>query len=73
VLTLTAYGLGWLMARFFIDRQQLSASVDLIFQALHLTPFSSLVGLGLAVLFAFLGVWLASGRLFELKSLREEG
>ena len=73
VLTLTAYGLGWLTARFFIDRQQLQASVDLIFQALRLTPFSSLVGLVLAVLFAFLGVWLASGRLFELKSLREEG
>jgi ABC-type antimicrobial peptide transport system permease subunit len=73
VLTLTAYGLGWLMARFFIDRQQLQSSVDLIFQSLRLTPISSLAGLGLAVLFAFLGVWLASGRLNELKSLREEG
>ena len=69
VLTLTAYGLGWLVARFFIDRQQLHASVDLIFQALRLTPFSSLVGLGLAVLFAFLGVWLASRRLTTLKPL----
>lgn len=69
VLTLTAYSLGWLMALFFIERQQLHASVDLIFQALRLTPFSSLVGLGLAVIFAFLGVWLASRRLTALKSL----
>jgi ABC-type antimicrobial peptide transport system permease subunit len=71
VLTLIAYGLGWLMARFIIDRQQLQASVDLVFQALHLTPFSSLVGLGLAVLFAFLGVWLASWHL-SLNPHREE-
>jgi ABC-type antimicrobial peptide transport system permease subunit len=72
VLTLTAYGLGWLIAQFFIDHQQLNASVDLIFQALRLTPFSSLVGLGLAVLFAFLGVWLASWRLSVPVPLREE-
>jgi ABC-type antimicrobial peptide transport system permease subunit len=70
VLTLTAYSLGWLMALIFIDRQQLHASVDLIFQALRLTPFSSLVGLGLAVVFSILGVWLASRRLTALGPLR---
>jgi ABC-type antimicrobial peptide transport system permease subunit len=60
VLTLTAYSLGWLISLVFINQQRLHGSVDLIFQALRLTPFSSLLGLGLAVLFAFLGVWLAS-------------
>lgn len=63
VLTLAAYSLGWLTSLILIDHQQLIASADLIFQSLSLTPFTSLVGLGLAVIFAFLGVWLASRRL----------
>lgn len=69
VLTLTAYGLGWLISLIFINDQRLHASVDLIFQALRLTLFSSLFGLGLAVIFAFLGVWLASRRLTALNPL----
>ena len=69
VLTLVAYGLGWLISLIFINHQQLHASVDLIFRALRLTPISSLFGLGLAIIFAFLGVWLASRRLTLLNPL----
>ena len=63
VLTLTAYCLGWLISLIFISEQRAHASVDLIFRTLRLTPFSSLLGLSLAVFFAFLGVWFASRRL----------
>ncbi len=63
VLTLIAYSLGWLISLGFINHQRLHASVDLIFQAIRLTPVSSLLGLVLADIFAFLGVWLASRRL----------
>jgi ABC-type antimicrobial peptide transport system permease subunit len=69
VLTLLAYSLGWLISLIFIDQQRLHASVDLIFRDMSLTPFSSLLGLGLAGLFAFLGVWLASRRLTALNPL----
>ena len=69
VLTLTAYSLGWLISLIFINLQRLNGSIDLIFQDLRLTPFSSLFSLGLAVLFAFLGVWLASRRLIALSPL----
>ncbi len=69
VLTLMAYGLGWLVSMIFIDDQSLHASVDLIFLSLRLTLLSSLSGLGLAVIFAFLGVWLTSGRLATVNPL----
>jgi ABC-type antimicrobial peptide transport system permease subunit len=69
VLTLTAYGLGWLISLIFINNQRLLASVDLIFRDLRLTTFTSLFGLGLAAIFAFLGVWLASRRLVALNPL----
>jgi hypothetical protein len=69
VLTLSAYSLGWLVSLIFIDHQRLRASVALVFLALKLTPFASLLGLGLAVIFALLGVWLASGHLLALNSL----
>jgi len=72
VLTLTAYGLGWLASLVFINHQRLQPSVDLIFRAIRLTPVSSLLGLVLAILFAFLGVWLASRRLVAL-NLRRGG
>jgi ABC-type antimicrobial peptide transport system permease subunit len=68
-LTLTAYSLGWLISLVFINHQRLHATVDLIFLTLKLTPFSCLIGLGLAVIFAFLGVWLASRRLTEQNPL----
>ena len=66
VLTLTAYSLGWMISMIFVNYERLHAPVDLIFLTLRLTPLSSLIGLGLAVIFAFLGVWLASRRLTEL-------
>jgi hypothetical protein len=66
---LTAYSLGWLISLIFINHQRLHVSVDLIFHALRLTPFSSLFGLVLAVIFAVLGVWLASRRLTALTPL----
>jgi MacB-like protein/FtsX-like permease family protein len=69
VLTLSAYSLGWLVSLIFIDHQRLRASVALVFLAIRLTPFSSLLGLGLAIIFALLGVWLASSRLFALNPL----
>lgn len=71
VLTLVAYGLGWAASLFFINDQRLHASVDLIFNDLRLTPLSSLLGLALAVIFAFLGVWLVSRRLTSLDPLAE--
>jgi ABC-type antimicrobial peptide transport system permease subunit len=71
VLTLVAYGLGWAAALFFIYEQRLHASVDLIFNDLRLTPLSSLLGLALAVIFAFLGVWFVSKRLTSLDPLAE--
>ena len=69
VLTLAAYSLGWVFSLIFINHQRLQASVDLIFLSLRLTTFSSLSGLGLVVIFAFLGVWLTSGRLAALSLL----
>ena len=69
VLTLAAYSLGWLVSFIFINHQRTQASVDLIFLTLRLTAYSSFFGLGLAVLFAFLGVWLTSGRLAGLNPL----
>ena len=71
VLTLAAYGLGWLASQAFIDHQHLGASVALVYLGLGLTPFSSLLGLGLAVVFAILGVWLATGRMVVLGELME--
>jgi hypothetical protein len=68
-LTITAYGLGWVVSLIFIEQQRLRASVSLVFLALRLTLSSSLIGLGLALLFVLLGVWLASSRLFSLKPL----
>jgi len=69
VLTLAAYSLGWLISLVFIDHQRLRASVALVFLALRLNLFSSLLGLGLAIIFALLGVLLASSRLAALNPL----
>jgi hypothetical protein len=69
VLTLAAYSLGWCLSLIFIDHQRLRSSAALVFLSLKLTPFSSLLGLSLAVVFAFLGVWLASSRLVALSPL----
>jgi ABC-type lipoprotein release transport system permease subunit len=63
VLTLAAYSLGWVASLGFINYQRLHTSFDLLFMILKLTPASTLIGLGLAVVFAFMGVWLTSARL----------
>jgi hypothetical protein len=68
-LTLVAYGLGWGISLIFINGQRSRSSISLVFQSLHLNPLSSLAGLGLAILFAFLGVWLTSRRLAALNPL----
>jgi hypothetical protein len=70
ILTGAAYGLGWLAALIFINQQRLLSSVNLVFQALQLTPWFSLAGLGLAVLFAGLGVWLSTARMAALSPLQ---
>ncbi len=71
VLTLVSYSLGWMVSLIFINYQRIQASVDLIFLSLRLTPFAGLSGLGLAVVFAFLGVWLTSRRLAGLGLMTE--
>jgi ABC-type antimicrobial peptide transport system permease subunit len=71
LLTLAAYSLGWAVSRLLIAGQQHKPAVDIIFLNLHLTSLSSLIGLGLAVLFAFLGVWLMLGRLSAMNPLAE--
>jgi hypothetical protein len=68
-LTIAAYGIGWVASIMFIEQQRLRSTVSLVFLALRLTLFSSLIGLGLALLFVLLGVWLASNRLFPLTAL----
>ncbi len=69
VLTLAAYGLGWVIALALINQEQRLASVDIIFLGLKMTPLFNLEGLGLAVVFAFAGVWLSSRRLAGLSPL----
>lgn len=69
VLTMVAYTLGWLVALIFIDQQKLHNSIDLIFRSLALTKSSSLLGLGLAVIFALAGVWFATRRFNALDVL----
>ena len=68
VLTLVAYGLGWITALLFITFQGSHAPINI--QAapllLELTPGTSLLGLALAVGFTFLGVWMTSGYISSL-------
>jgi ABC-type antimicrobial peptide transport system permease subunit len=73
VLTLAAYSLGWSVSLVFIARLRLHASVNYIFLGLKLTPLFTLSGLGLAVLFAFLGIWLLSAPLATLNPLKGAG
>ena len=72
VLTLIAYGLGWGVSLIFINLEGSSSSISLVFQAFQLTPLSSLAGLGLAIFFGFLGVWLTSRRLDTMNPLMGE-
>ena len=63
VLTLFAYSLGWVTAILFIGYQRVHTPINI--QAaplvLELTPASSLLGLALAIGFAFLGILMTSG------------
>jgi len=68
MLTLVAYGLGWFVSILFIHYQQIHTPINI--QAapllLEMTPATSLLGLALAVGFAFLGVWMTSGYIAKL-------
>ena len=64
VLTLAAYSLGWVMVDIYYYYRNLHSPMGFSEAPLNLnlTPSASLLGLGLATAFAFLGVWLTSGR-----------
>jgi ABC-type antimicrobial peptide transport system permease subunit len=71
VLTLASYGLGWIIAVIFINYHGAHTAMGISAAplVLNLTPFASLLGLGLVIVFSFLGVWLTSGRLALLSPL----
>jgi len=68
VLTLAAYSLGWVMVDIYYHYRNLHSPMGFSEAPLNLnlTPSASLLGLGLATAFAFLGVWLTSGRFATL-------
>jgi ABC-type lipoprotein release transport system permease subunit len=71
VLTLAAYSLGWVISAIFLNyhRTHTTMGVSAAPLILNLTPSASLLGLALAIVFSFLGVWLTSGRLATLSPL----
>jgi ABC-type antimicrobial peptide transport system permease subunit len=71
VLTLASYGLGWMIAVIFINYHSAHTAMGISAAplVLNLTPSASLLGLGLAILFSFTGVWLTSDRLALLSPL----
>ena len=71
VLTLAAYSLGWVVLVIYFNYRNLHAPIGFSEAplTLSLTPSASLLGLGLATAFAFLGVWLTSGRFATLNPL----
>ena len=71
VLTLAAYSLGWAVLVIYFNYRNLHAPMGLSEAPLILsmTLSASLLGLGLATAFAFLGVWLTSGRFATLNPL----
>jgi len=75
VLTLASYGLGWVMAVIFIDYHGAHTTMGISAAplVLNLTPFASLLGLALAIIFSFAGVWLTSGRLALMSPLTGSG
>jgi ABC-type lipoprotein release transport system permease subunit len=70
-LTLTGYGLGWMAALLLINYLGIQAPIDIVIApvVLSLTPTTSLLGLVMAIVFAFLGIWLTTGRLAALNPL----
>jgi ABC-type antimicrobial peptide transport system permease subunit len=71
VLTLLAYGLGWVTVDLYYKYLNLHSPMVLSEAPLNLelNLSASLIGLGLATIFAFLGVWLTSGNLAKLNPL----
>ena len=65
VLTLVAYGLGWLVSLILINYLGRHIPIDLLVAPveLSLSPSAGLLGMGLAGLFAWAGIWLTTGRL----------
>ena len=71
VLTLAAFGLGWVIAFLIIHYLGSHIPIDLLVTPviLRLSPSISLLGLVLASAFAFLGIWLTTGHLAALSPL----
>ena len=71
VLTLAAYSLGWVVLVIYFNYRSLHSPIGFSEAPLNLslTLSTSLLGLGLATAFAFLGVWLTSGRFATLNLL----
>jgi ABC-type antimicrobial peptide transport system permease subunit len=65
VLTLASYSLGWVVMNIYFYYRNMHTLMGLSEAPLilNLDLSASLLGLGLATAFAFLGVWLTSGRL----------
>jgi ABC-type antimicrobial peptide transport system permease subunit len=65
LLTLAAYCLGWVILDIYYYYRNMHSLMGFAEAQLKLilTPSSSLLGLGLAMTFAFLGVWLTSRRM----------
>ena len=71
VLTLAAFGVGWIIAVVFINyhRTHIAMGLSAAPIVLNLAPSAGLLGLALAIIFSSLGVWLTSGRLGGLSPL----
>jgi ABC-type antimicrobial peptide transport system permease subunit len=71
VLTLVGYSLGWVTALLLINYLGIQSPSDMLVApvVLDLTPSISLLGLVMATIFAFLGIWLTTGRLATLNPL----
>jgi ABC-type antimicrobial peptide transport system permease subunit len=70
-LTLAAYGLGWAASLILIRYLAAHIPIDLLVAPvnLSLSPAIVLMGLAFASLFAWLGIWLTTGRLAALSPL----
>ena len=71
LLTLAAYGLGWAASLILIHYLAVHIPIDLLVAPvdLSLSPSACLLGMGVAGLFVWLGVWLPTGRLAALGPL----
>lgn len=71
VLVFIAYSFGWVISSLFINyhRAHVTMGVSSAPLILSLTPYASLLGFALSIIFSFLGVWLTSERLASLSPL----